>query len=101
MPRTKPLIHSPNALGGVDERLFLCLPSFKENTLEIKLKVILPHMPNFIILDDGKVGLKQDGIVEKPKISVGDLTPEQIEEYIVMWSEEFRAHCQIKRSSKP
>jgi hypothetical protein len=66
--------------------------------MEIKLKVIYPHMPNFIILDDGKIGKKQDGLVERPKVPISDLTPEQVEEYINGWAEEFRAYWQIKRS---
>ena len=55
-------------------------------------------MPNFIILDDGKIGKKQDGLVERPKVPISDLTPEQVEEYINGWAEEFRAYWQIKRS---
>ena len=47
---------------------------------EIKFKLCTPTVPNFIFIDMGQVGKRQDGYREKPKVSLAELSEEQIDQ---------------------
>ena len=64
--------------------------------MKVKFKVKLPTMPNFLILEQ-RPGRREDGLTEPPKISVGELSDDQIEAFILEWSEAFRGHCVRRR----
>lgn len=51
---------------------------------EIKRKLITPRVPNFILIESEPV-LRQDGWKELPKVPVGDLTDETLEEIVREW----------------
>lgn len=46
---------------------------------EITFKLKTPSVPNFILIEDNKIGTRQEGFKESPKVSLGDLTEEQID----------------------
>ena len=52
---------------------------------EYKVKLITPMPPNFIFLDTGEVGRRQDGFRERPKIAVAALTAEQKDSLAADW----------------
>jgi hypothetical protein len=56
--------------------------------MDIKFKLKPPMPINFITVDTGIVGKKEDGFVELPKIPVGSLTEEQAQEYAELIKED-------------
>lgn len=58
----------------------------------ITLKLKLSTMPNFVFVE-GLVG-------DNAKISVGDLTQAQVDEYCAAWCDAFSRHCETVRSRR-
>ena len=54
------------------------------NMTDIKLKLKTPSVPNYILFEM-PIGQRQDGFQENPKVRVGDLTDEQLEEIAEEW----------------
>lgn len=55
---------------------------------EIKQKLKVPNVPNYIIIDTGVVSKKQDGFTESQSVAVGDLPNETLEEIVKEWRQE-------------
>lgn len=67
--------------------------------MSIEAKFITGKLPNFVFLDIGSPpGRRQDGFNpdSQPKISVGQLSKGQAEEYAEQWKSDFLAHHQKK-----
>lgn len=67
---------------------------------EIKQKLKTPSVPNYIIIDNGAIGRKQDRFIESPKVSVGDLPDETIEEICKEWREQLFNVARKQRATK-
>ena len=68
---------------------------------ELKQKIHLPPMPNYLAIGERKIIRKQDGFkFDGQRIDVADLTPEQIAEIGKEWAEAFARHCDWWRSFK-
>lgn len=64
---------------------------------QIKLKLKTPSTPNYIIIESPP-GFRQDGYQESPKISIGELSNETLEEIAREWKVELLAKAQRIRS---
>ena len=63
--------------------------------MEIKVKLELPMMPNFLRIN--ALGAYPRG--EAPVIDVKDLTKDQIEEFIDEWRKAFRKHVEKRQQN--
>ena len=64
--------------------------------MKIELPLKMPTMPSFLTLETENIGRGQ-GISGKPTVAVGDLTDEQVEEFINEWAKAFRQHVKTRR----
>ena len=68
--------------------------------MKYELELLMPNMPNFLRLGGFPPRRREDGIdKDPPSIDVGQLTPEQVEEFIANWSEKFREHASERRAT--
>lgn len=67
--------------------------------MDFNVKLVMPMMPNFLSIQMPP-GRREDGFKEGPKISVADLSDEQVEQFISLWGEAFREHVAKKRRTK-
>lgn len=63
--------------------------------MEIKVKLELPMMPNFLRIN--ALGVSPTG--EAPVIDVKDLTKDQIEEFVTEWRKAFRKHVEKRQQN--
>jgi len=64
--------------------------------MDKKMKLLPPMMPNFITVDMGIVGKREDGFVEKPKIPISQLTRQEAEEYGELMKQAFIEHYEMR-----
>ncbi len=68
---------------------------------EIKQKIHLPPLPDYLAIGEREIGRKQDGLkFDGQRINVADLTDEQIKELCEEWEHLFSAHCLVRRLAK-
>jgi len=65
---------------------------------EVKQKLITPSVPNFILIET-KPGRKHDGLQESPKIAIGELPNETLEEIAADWKKELLRVAQAQRDN--
>ena len=64
--------------------------------MEKKFKLLLPTMPNYISIDTGEIGKRQDGFVGHKQITVSFLTEKEAEEYGELMKQRFIRHWKNK-----
>ena len=64
---------------------------------ELKLKMPIPS--NYLIVDNGIFGQKQDGFKEAEKIDIGELTEDQFEDFLQTMEANYRVHWNRRRSN--
>lgn len=67
---------------------------------EIKLKLQIPSVPNFIRIDMAVAGTKADGFKELPTIDIADLTREQLELIAHDWKVELFAKSMERKNKR-
>lgn len=67
---------------------------------QITLKIQTPTVPNFVFIEMPSTGQRQDGFKEQPKISVGDLTDEQLDALAHDWKIKLYANSKRMREGK-
>ncbi len=62
----------------------------KTITIQRTLELIIPSIPNFILISSDRLYSKTDGPPDEMKIPIDELTSEQVEAIIQAWATEFR-----------
>ena len=66
---------------------------------EVKLKLIIPDVPIYIIIDLGRVARRQDGFKEGPRVDIADLSDEQLFDLADEWKLKLLDHAKLRRMS--
>ena len=66
---------------------------------EVKLKLMIPNVPNYIIIDLGRVTRRQDGFKDGPRMDIADLSDEQLCELADEWKLKLLDHAKHRRTS--
>ena len=64
---------------------------------EVKLKLIIPNVPNYIIIDLGRVTRRQDGFKEGPRMDIADLSVKQLCDLADEWKLKLLDHAKLRR----
>jgi len=62
------------------------------------MKLRIPKPPNYIIIDNGIFGQRQDGFKENEKIDLGEFTEDQLDELIKTVEASYRVHWNKRKS---
>lgn len=65
-----------------------------------EMKLITPRAPNYIILDDGHVGSRGDGMKERPTIAVSQLSKEQKDALAKAWRDDLDAVAERQKTTE-
>ena len=66
---------------------------------EVNLKLMIPNVPNYIIIDLGRVTRRQDGFKEGPRMDIADLSDEQLCDLADEWKLKLLDHAKLRRMS--
>ena len=66
---------------------------------EVKLKLMIPNVPNYIIIDLGRVARRQDGFKEGLRMDIAHISDDQLCALADEWKVKLLDHAKLRRMS--